>query len=172
MQTQRNRVFVSAGEGKSVSLGGVGVNFKIDGTQTGGALSVVEHPVDPGRLVPPHVHHREDEYSFVLEGTIGARIGDEEITAGPGCYVLKPKDVPHTFWNATSEPARIIEMIAPAGFERFFQELGDLAVAMSDDFPRFAEARTELGRRYELDFVAAEWIPELKEKYGLKLLGE
>ncbi|HTA41177.1 MAG TPA: cupin domain-containing protein [Bryobacteraceae bacterium] len=95
---------VKPGEGRSVSLGGMGVVFKISGANTGGAFAIVEHPIDAGRLVLPHVHRHEDEYSYVLEGTIGARVGDREIVAGPGSYVIKPRGLMHTFWNAG--PAR------------------------------------------------------------------
>ena len=79
-------LIVKPSEGRSVSLGGMAVVFKVSGANTGGAFAVVEHPIEPGRLVLPHVHRREDEYSYVLEGTIGARVGDHEIVAGPGTY--------------------------------------------------------------------------------------
>ena len=97
-------IVVKPGEGHSVSLGGMGVVFKVPGTATGGAFAVVEHPIEPGRLVPPPVHLREDEYSYVLEGTIGARVGDKEVMVGPGSYVIKPRGVMHTFWNAGPGP--------------------------------------------------------------------
>ncbi len=160
---------VEPGAGELISLGGLGVQFKIGGKQTGGLLAIVEHPIEPGRLVPPHVHHDEDEYSYVLEGHIGARIGDQIIEAGPGSYIIKPRNIPHTFWNVGPEPARLIEMITPAGFENFFHELGNLAgTAAPHDFPM---RRAELGARYNQDFVDG-WAEELKERYGLKLLGE
>ena len=84
---------VRPGEGRSVSLGGMGVVFKVSGADTGRAFAVVEHPIEPGRLVLTQVHLREDEYSYVMEGTIGARVGDQEVTAGPGSYLLRPADL-------------------------------------------------------------------------------
>ena len=99
--------------------------FKVSGANTGGAFPIVEHPIDAGRLVLPHVHRHEDEYSYVLEGTIGARVGDREIVAGPGSYVIKPRGLMHTFWNAGPGPARLLEVIAPAGFETYFIELAE-----------------------------------------------
>ena len=160
---------VELGEGELISLGGLGVHFKIEGRATGGLLAIVEHPIEAGRLVPPHVHRNEDEYSYILEGRIGARIGDEILEAGAGSYIIKPRDIPHTFWNVGPEPARLIEIITPAGFEHFFHELGDLAATSAhDDFPRL---RAELGARYDQDFIDG-WAAELKAKYGLKLLGE
>jgi hypothetical protein len=79
-------------EGHSVWLGGMGVVFKLSGAGTGGAFAIVEHPLEPGRLVLPHVHRHEDENSYVLEATIGARVGDHEVAAiGPGSCLLKPR---------------------------------------------------------------------------------
>jgi uncharacterized cupin superfamily protein len=98
-------IVVKPGDGRSVSLGGMGVVFKVGGADTGGAFAVVEHPIEAGRLVLPHFHLHEDEYSYVLEGTIGARVGDHELVAGPGSYVLKPRGLMHTFWNAGPGPA-------------------------------------------------------------------
>ena len=99
----------------------------IDGEEAGGGFSLVEHPMPPRALAAPlHRHNREDEYSYVLEGRMGALLGDEVLEAGPGDLVFKPRDQWHTFWNAGDEPARILEIIAPAGFEHFFGELVDM----------------------------------------------
>src|SRR5919197_5144130 len=98
------KIVVEAGDGASVSLGGVGVDFKIRAEVTGGAFSIVEHPLDPGRLIPPHIHYREDELSYVVRGEIGVRIGDRDYVAGPGGYVFKPRKNPHTLWKAGPEP--------------------------------------------------------------------
>jgi quercetin dioxygenase-like cupin family protein len=155
------RIVVSPGEGRSVSLGGMGVIFKVGGTDTGGAFAVVEHPIEPGRLVLPHVHLHEDEYSYVLEGTIGARVGDREITATPGSYVIKPRGLMHTFWNAGHRPARLLEVIAPAGFETYFVELADAGD------PR---RRAELAAKYGVTY-SSDWIADLISRYNLKLLG-
>ena len=113
-------------EGKAVSLGGFGAVFKISGEASEGRFSIVEHPIDPGRMVHPHVHAHEDEFSYILEGEIGARVGDEVVQATTGSYVFKPRGLPHTFWNATTQPARLLELISPAGFEQYFAELADL----------------------------------------------
>ena len=171
MDNRTQGLAVSPSEGKSVWLGGLGVDFKIWGEQTQRLLAVVEHPMDPGRLVPPHVHSDEDEYSYVLEGVFGARVGDQELSAGLGTYLLKPRNVPHTFWNAGPKPARLVEMISPAGLERFFDELAEIFAAAGAG-PPDQERLVELGARYKLRFVHPEWVPALKEKYHLKLLGE
>jgi quercetin dioxygenase-like cupin family protein len=120
---------IQPGEGQAGELGSIGVNFKLWGYDTGQALSVVEHPFPVGALVPPHLHTREDEYSIVTQGEIGFRSGDREIVLGSGGYITKPRGEMHTMWNAGSIPARMIEIISPAGFENFFRELADLMSA-------------------------------------------
>ena len=157
-----SKVVVKPGEGRSVSLGGMGVVFKVSGADTGGTFAVVEHPIEPGRLVLPHVHLREDEYSYVLEGTIGARVGDHEVTAGPGSYLFKPRGLMHMFWNAGPGTARILEVIAPAGFEAYFAELAEAGD------PR---RRQELATRYGVTY-SHDWVAGLISRYNLKLLGE
>ena len=168
-QSNKQSLLVEPGAGELISLGGLGVQFKIGGEQTGGLLAIVEHPIEPGRLVPPHVHRNEDEYSYVLEGRVGVRIGDQIFEAGPGSYVVKPRNIPHTFWNVGPEPARLLEIITPSDFENFFHELGALAATSAPD--EFPKRRAELGARYDQDFVDG-WAEELKQRFGLKLLGE
>jgi mannose-6-phosphate isomerase-like protein (cupin superfamily) len=155
------RIVVEPGEGRAVSLGGMGVIFKVSGADTRGAFAVVEHPIEPGRLVLPHVHQHEDEYSYVLEGTIGARVGDREVVAGPGSYLLKPRGLMHTFWNAGPETARLLEVISPAGFEEYFIELAEAGDP---------ERRQELAAKYGVIY-STDWVADLTFRYGLKLLG-
>jgi len=121
-------------EGEVVHLLALGVRFMIAGETTGGAFSLVEHPLPPRALgAPLHTHRREDEYSYVLEGRVGLQLGAEELEAGPGDLVFKPRHVPHTFWNAGDEPARLLELISPAGFEHYFNELAPLLAAPERD---------------------------------------
>ncbi len=161
-------LLIAPGDAKAIWLGGLGVVFKISGEETGGLFAVVEHPIEPGRLVPPHMHTKEDEFSYVLEGEIGARIGDEELKAGPGSYIYKPRGVPHTYWNAGPKPARLIEFISPAGFEKYFEELVKL---FSTGAPPGGKEHTELRSRYGETNDGMDWVPELTAKYGLKLIG-
>jgi quercetin dioxygenase-like cupin family protein len=169
-EAARQLLIVGPGEGKRVNIGGLGVDFKVWGASTCGGLAIVEHPMAPGRLVPPHLHRREDELSYVLEGAFGIRVGDEVATAVPGSYVFKPRGVPHTFWNPGPQSARLIELIWPAGFERFFEELDEI-VRTAANPEDLAARRDALGRRYGLEFVP-EWVPDLKARYNLKVLGE
>src|ERR671937_1813008 len=117
-------------EGESVNLFALGVRFMIDGATTGGAFSLVEHPLPPRALgAPVHTHRNEDEYTYVLEGRIGVQLGDEVIEAGPGELVLKPRGIPHAFWNAGDEPARLLELISPGAFDQYFADLAPILSA-------------------------------------------
>jgi len=137
----------------------------VAGADSEGSFSLVEHPMPPRALAAPlHRHSREDEYSYVLEGRMGALLGDELVTAGPGHLVFKPRGQWHTFWNAGDEPARILEIISPAGFERYFAELVDRPPEGPPPNPQ--EVAT-LAARYglELDFAS---VPRLVEQHGLR----
>ncbi len=138
------------------------VFFKLWGEDTGGALSVVEHPFDVGALVGPHIHTREDEYSIVLEGEIGFRSGDREVVLGPGGYITKPRGELHAMWNAGRTPARMIEIISPAGFEHFFREVADMVEA---DAP--LDAAVPLAAAYGLEFGDADWLPAVISRFDL-----
>src|ERR1700704_6182031 len=123
-------------DGKAGFLGSIGVRFMVGGDESGGGFSLVEHPMGPRALAAPmHRHHHEDEYSYVVEGRMGALLGDDVLEAGPGDLVFKPRGEWHTFWNAGEDACRILEIIAPAGFGRFFAELVDLGERFGVEFP-------------------------------------
>ena len=158
---------VGTGDGKAGFLGSIGVRFMIDGDEAGGGFSLVEHPMPPRALAAPlHRHNLEDEYSFVLEGRMGALLGDDVVEAGPGDLVFKPRKQWHTFWNAGDEPCRILEIIAPAGFEKFFEEVVDMGGAAEAD----PEAMGEICARYQLDMDPSS-VPMLMERFGVRLGG-
>jgi mannose-6-phosphate isomerase-like protein (cupin superfamily) len=159
---------VGPGDGKAGFLGSIGVRFMIDGDEAGGGFSLVEHPMSARALAAPlHRHAREDEYSYVLEGSMGALLGDEVLIAGPGDLVFKPRNQWHTFWNAGDEPTRILEIISPAGFERYFDELVELGGSTRAQ----PEALAELSARYDLE-VNPDSIPGLLERFDLRFPGE
>ncbi len=159
---------VGPGDGKAGFLGSMGVRFMIDGEETGGGFSLVEHPMSAKALgAPLHRHSREDEYSYVLEGRMGALLGDEVVEGGPGDLIFKPRNQWHSFWNASDEPTRILEIISPAGFERYFEELVD----MDGSTEATLEQLAELSSRYGLE-VDPESIPQLVERFDLRFPGE
>jgi len=155
-------------DGAAGFLGTIGVRFMIDGHATGGGFSLVEHPMSARALAAPlHRHHREDEYSYVVEGRMGALLGDDVLEAGPGDLVFKPRNEWHTFWNAGEGPCRILEMIAPAGFEGFFAELVEMGgVAQADP-----DALGLLCGRYALEMDPSS-VPGLVERFGVRFPGE
>lgn len=110
---------------------GVRDRFLIDGHMSGGGFSLVEHLMPPRALAAPlHRHSREDEYSFVLEGRVGAHFDGEEVLGSVGDLIVKPRGEWHTFWNAGDVPARILEIISPGGFEQAFREMHALGEAL------------------------------------------
>jgi mannose-6-phosphate isomerase-like protein (cupin superfamily) len=156
---------ITPSQGDHGFLGSIGARFLIDGSETAERFSLVEHPMSPRALAAPlHLHTREDEYSYVLEGRMGALLGDEVVEAGPGDLVFKPRNQWHTFWNAGDEPCRILEIIAPAGFEDFFRELSDAGGAMMMDPHELAALGERYGQHFDLDSV-----PGLLERFGLRV---
>lgn len=156
---------VQPGEGRAGGVGpGIGVVLKLDGADTGGALSIVEQPFEVGGLVPPHVHSREDEVTIVTEGEVGFRSEDQEVVLGPGGYIVKPRGEVHAMWNAGKTPARIIEIISPAGFENGFRELLDMTAAGPPDMAKVAEM-TESS--YGMRFAEPDWLPDVIARYEL-----
>jgi mannose-6-phosphate isomerase-like protein (cupin superfamily) len=150
-------------EGESVELGGFGVRYMTAGE----GFSLVEHPIAPRTLAAPmHVHEHEDEYSYVLEGEVGVQIGEEIRYATPGDLVVKPRGIPHAFWNRTDEPARLLEIISPGGFERYFAELAPLLPPQREmpDFAGLAALQARYGLTMDMDTAAT-----IAEREGLTL---
>ena len=133
--------------------------------ETGGLAALVVHDLAPRALGSPvHTHTREDEWSYVLSGEVGVQVGDETFTAGPGDLVLKPRSVPHAFWNPADEPARLLEVITPGGFEDYFAALGEAFAAGGPDRERMAA----VAERFGLHLDPAS-IPQLARAHGLVL---
>jgi len=154
---------LGAHAGRAVDLGSVGVRFMAWTEETGGGFSLVEHPIPPRSLVAPlHRHATEDEYSFVIEGRMGALLGEDVIYAEAGELAFKPRHQWHTFWNPDDAPCRILEIISPGGFEHFFDELA-AAMARPDVDPAELGA---LGERYGIEFDP-ESVPRICAEYGL-----
>lgn len=135
--------------------------FMVSPLDSGGGFSLVEHRLAPRRLAAPlHRHSREDEYTYVLEGSVGAKLGEEELIAVPGQLLFKPRNQWHTFWNAGDSPARMLEIISPGGFEQAFR---DIAAIESEPTPEDI-AGILSGYGVETDF---ERTMPLVERHGL-----
>jgi quercetin dioxygenase-like cupin family protein len=165
MSIQRERdampssVVFGPDDGEAVEFGGLGVRFMVGGEQSGGGFALVEHPIAPRTLAAPmHVHRNEDEYSYVLEGEVGVQVGDQVRYACPGDLVFKPRGVPHAFWNRSDAPARLLEIISPAGFEAYFAEIAPLLPPQRDE-PDLSGLRAVMERYgLEMDLASAATI--------------
>jgi quercetin dioxygenase-like cupin family protein len=143
-------------DGKTLDLGPCGARFMIWGEESGGGFALVEHPIPPHHLAAPlHRHTREDEYSYVLAGRLGAQLGPDVVHADAGDLVFKPRGQWHTFWNAGDDECRILEIISPGGFEHFFDELAASLISPHDEQARY-------GSEADLDS-----IPGLCQQHGL-----
>jgi quercetin dioxygenase-like cupin family protein len=140
---------------------GVRDRFMIDGKDAGGGFALVEQLMAPRALAAPlHRHSREDEYSYILEGRVGALLGDEEVFGDAGDLIFKPRDQWHTYWNAGDSPARILELISPGGFEEAFREMGTLP---GEPEPSVI---AEIASRYGVEVDFDKTFP-LIERHGL-----
>lgn len=138
-------------------LGGFSVRLVVDAAATGGRYVVVEHRLGPRELAAPlHRHTCEDEVTVVLEGTVGFVLGDDTRTAGAGEVVQKPRGQWHTFFNAGDNPARVLEIISPPGFEEYFAELVEHFPADgAPDLDGMAAANERYGLDMDFDSLSA-----------------
>jgi quercetin dioxygenase-like cupin family protein len=141
--------FAVAAEEK-LNVFGTEIIVKVDGSKTGGTMTVVESVVPPASGPPRHVHSREDETFYVISGRFKLAHGEHEMEAGPGQVIFMPRNVTHTYKNISGEPARLLVTITPAGFEGFFREVSKRQLSPPKDMK-------------EINAVA--------EKYGLKFVG-
>jgi quercetin dioxygenase-like cupin family protein len=159
------RLAVVPPDGREVTLvPGFTATVKLAASETG-AISIVEHTFDPGVLIPPHRHTHEDEISCVIAGEIGFRSDSREVSLGAGGYIVKPRGELHSMWNAGTEPARMIEIITPAGFEKYFIELAE-ATAAAGRRPD-PSVTAPIAERFGLSFDFTE-VPDLVARHGLR----
>ena len=141
---------VGPGEGLHAPLGALASVHKAPASLTEGRIAVVEHTLPPRQLAAPlHRHSREDELSIVLDGTLGALLGDGEVLAGAGSYVYKPRGQWHTVWNAGETPLRFIELLIPGGVDRYFQQISSMLQAASSPD---TEAIQRMASEYGIEF--------------------
>jgi quercetin dioxygenase-like cupin family protein len=145
-------VVLGAGEGKTISVLGDSYTYKAAKEETGGAYALIEHTV-VGDGPPPHIHTSEEEAFYVLEGELNVLVGERTVTATAGAFVLVPRGTVHTFSKAGPASAKILTIISPAGFEKFFEEIAgppDLKKIMA------------LAPKYHLEIVGPP--PEQRER--------
>lgn len=150
---------------QSVFFRALGTTYKVLSQSVSGSAAVVEHTLEARSLgAPMHRHTHEDEISYVLEGNLSVMQNGEEQTAAPGEYIVKPRGIFHTFWNAGDERIRFIEIISPGNFEYYFAEIAPfLATGKPPELDKLMATAAKYG--LEFDRSAAEVIIK---KYRLK----
>jgi quercetin dioxygenase-like cupin family protein len=151
---------------RHIYLYDVAFRYGVGAEESEGSVSMLEVVVPPRTLIKPHTHTREDEYSLILSGMVGARLGDDTVEEIPaGSWLVKPRSVPHAMWNVTDEPARILEVVLPGGIERYFEQI---APVLKEHGPEWTQRYDALAEEFGLT-ILDDWSNELKAKYGIKL---
>jgi quercetin dioxygenase-like cupin family protein len=155
--TQRFPTLRKPTEGRTIAVVGDVYRFLATGDNTHGTYAVWKAIVPPGGGPPPHVHSREEEGFYILEGEITLQAGDQKIVATAGMFVNMPIGMPHSFKNESSQPAKMLIMLAPAGLENMFFEFGvPLAEGSTSALP---PTREEI-----------EKLLKIAPKYGIEVL--
>jgi mannose-6-phosphate isomerase-like protein (cupin superfamily) len=141
--TTRKGYIVPAGEGERIWIVADTMTLLATGDRTAGSFALLEILTAPGGGPPPHLHTREDEFFYVLDGTFEIRIGDDVHVVGPGGFALVPRGTVHNFRNTEETPSRILVGFTPGGIEGFFRESGRPAI---DDGPAPPLDRDEIAR--------------------------
>lgn len=150
-----------------LSLGPITARILIPAGETGGAFGLIESPIEAGILASPmHVHTKEDGWWYVLEGSFAARIGDETVAAETGSLVRAPRGIPHTYWNPGPGKARYLELFAPGGLERYFEQVAALLGADPPDIQTILDLPADYGLELRWESVGG-----LQERYGVQLPG-
>ncbi|MEH1951267.1 MAG: cupin domain-containing protein [Nostoc sp.] len=146
METILKNIAVPSGEGRSLLvLPGETVTFKAVSADTDGAYTLIEVIDEPQAGPPLHLHRREDESFYILEGTFAFQIGDRTVTAIAGWFITAPKGVPHSYKNIGTTPARMLTLFVPAGIENFFEDLSKLTAAGTLDIESIVAVAAKQG---------------------------
>jgi mannose-6-phosphate isomerase-like protein (cupin superfamily) len=139
-------------EGKILDVLGEILTIKVAGEDTDGAYTVIQEVSPPSGGPPLHLHHREDEAFYVLEGEYEIQFGDDRINATPGTFVFAPRKIPHTFRNVSAGRGKVLAIVTPAGIEKFFEELSEAA----KQGPLDLGTVKEIAERYEIELMLHE----------------
>jgi mannose-6-phosphate isomerase-like protein (cupin superfamily) len=145
----KDPISIKPGEGKVLDVLGEILTIKASGKDTGGALAVIEEVSPPSGGPPLHLHHKEDEAFYVMEGEYEIQCGDDKIIASPGTFVFAPRKVPHMFRNVGAGQGKILAIVTPAGIEKFFEELSEGA----EQGPLAFGKVKEISEKYEIELI-------------------
>jgi quercetin dioxygenase-like cupin family protein len=159
-----NEILIVPDEGTYLPI--LNINHKVTAEAPGGSILIDEWGLPPGEMIPPHTHDREDECSYVLKGELACYVGGEVVLAPAGAYVVKPRGVPHAFYNGGPDAVRVMEILTPGGsFEGYFDEYEEIVSRKMGDWEH-KRARAELGKRYGITWHD-ELVPEVRSRFGI-----
>jgi mannose-6-phosphate isomerase-like protein (cupin superfamily) len=149
--------YVPADTGPSYWGPGDRYTFLVTGAQSDGAYFIMEALVPPAGGPPPHIHHREQESFYVLEGSLDIRMDERVVQAEAGDFVHIPAGTVHCFTNTGSSTARLLLIFSPGGMERFFEEtleqVTDRSAPQPDNMGEVVARYVEAAPRHGLEFV-------------------
>jgi quercetin dioxygenase-like cupin family protein len=155
-------IALRAGEGEALWFLGILATIKASSESTGGRVAVIEHLAARGSGSPLHVHHNEAEWFYITEGELTFWVGGQVITAPAGSFVYGPRNIPHTF-TVSSEQARFLLVVEPAGFDGFVRALGqpaqELVIPPPATEPPDVAAMATLAAEYGIEILGPPGIP-------------
>lgn len=157
--TENISVFLNPGEGESYWVLGDLYTFKATGKQTNGNYTVIDQIIQPKNGPPPHIHQREDEAFYIIEGRFSFLCGDKDSLFEAGSFIYIPKGTLHTFRNVDEKQGRLLVIITPAGLEEFFYSIGTPAVDLSNPpvfDPSVVEKLMQLAEKYQMKIILPE----------------
>jgi quercetin dioxygenase-like cupin family protein len=164
MTVERSKILKAPDQGAHLPT--LDITHKVMAEASGDSLLIDEWGLPPGEMISPHTHAREDECSYVLKGELACYVGGEVVLAPAGSYVVKPRGVPHAFYNGGSDTVRVMEILTPGGsFEGYFDEYEEVASRKMGN-EEHNKARAELGKRYGITWHD-ELIPEVRSHFGM-----
>jgi quercetin dioxygenase-like cupin family protein len=152
----------------------MGLSVEVANERLAGRAAAMRIRLDARRVIPPHLHHREDEVTFVLVGPVGVQVGDEDFEAPAGSFVVGPKGLFHAYWSPGDHPVEFLTFITPGGFEHFFEDFHsafDGETSADVDQSDVAARRATLADRYGLEH-SRDRLDALRERHGLRALGD
>ena len=148
-KTMQQPILVPPGGGEKLNIAGSPISHKVKSKDTNGVFSVMEFVTAPGKGVALHVHEREDELVYLLEGEIEVMLGDQKMKAVPGVMALLPRGIPHGFTNVGNKPSRLLDTILPGQFDNYFVELAGLFTHGEPS----QEQNDALSRKYRIKYL-------------------
>jgi quercetin dioxygenase-like cupin family protein len=147
--TMQQPILVPPGGGEKLNVAGSPISHKVKSKDTNGVFSVMEFVTPPGKGVALHVHEREDELVYLLDGEIEVTLGDQKMKAVPGVMALLPRGIPHGFTNDGSKSSRLLDTMLPCHFDNYFVELAGLFTRGEPS----QEQNDALSRKYRIKYL-------------------